>query len=169
MERVFFTAFICLLLLGQAALAQIPGTISYQGLLTDTSGTVVPDGTYNLTSKIYTVPTGGSALWTETQPATTEKGIFNVILGSVNPLSLPFDQKYWLGISIDGGAELTPRIELTSSPYSLNSLGGGGDGWTDDGTTVRLTTPADSVGRNNQQQRVSNCRHFGAARNWGDE
>jgi len=146
MERVFFTAFSCLLLLGQAALAQIPGTISYQGLLTDTSGMVVPDGSYSLTSKIYTVPTGGSALWTETQPVTSERGIFNAILGSVNPLSLPFDQKYWLGISIDGGAELTPRIELTSSPYSLNSQGGGGGGWTDDGATVRLTTPTDNVG-----------------------
>ena len=37
--------------------------------------------------------------------------------------TLPFDKPYWLGISIDD-SELTPRIELTSSPYSLNPQGG---------------------------------------------
>jgi hypothetical protein len=34
---------------------------------------------------------------------------------------LPFDKPYWLGITVENGAELAPRIALTASPYSLNS------------------------------------------------
>ncbi|MFZ0389146.1 MAG: hypothetical protein WAN36_01710 [Calditrichia bacterium] len=146
MRKLFYIYVLCFGMMAAVVRAQIPETISYQGLLTDGSGVAVPDGTYNLTCRIYPAASGGNALWTETQSVTTEKGVFNTILGSVNPLSLPFNQKYWLGISIDGGTELTPRIELTSSPYSLNSPGSDGGGWTDDGPAVRLTTPADNVG-----------------------
>ena len=35
------------------AWGQIPQTISYQGVLTDAGGAVVPDGTYQLTFNIY--------------------------------------------------------------------------------------------------------------------
>jgi len=50
-------------------------------------------------------------------------GIFNVILGRNNPLDdLAFDRPYWLGITVGkGDSELTPRIALSSSPYSLNA------------------------------------------------
>ncbi|GAB4368281.1 MAG: hypothetical protein Kow0042_09370 [Calditrichia bacterium] len=144
----FISAFVILILVcTQLVLGQIPKTISYQGILTDASGTIVPDGNYDLTFKLYTSAVGGSPIWTESHPAVAvSKGVFNVILGSTNPLNLAFDVKYWLGITVGAGSELTPRIELTSSPYSLNSLGGGGGGWTDDGTVVRLTTSTDNVG-----------------------
>jgi hypothetical protein len=70
---------------------------------------------------MYTVSSGGSALWTETQTVTVTNGVFNVLLGDVNPLNLPFFEPYWLGITVGTGSELTPRIELTASAYSLNS------------------------------------------------
>jgi len=110
----------------QLSWAQIPQTISYQGILTDDSSVVVPDGTYSLTFSFYDIDTGGTALWSETHASVTVvNGLFNVILGSVdsvgNPLNLPFDQQYWLGVQVDGGAELTPRVQLTSVPYSLNA------------------------------------------------
>ncbi|TPW13343.1 MAG: hypothetical protein FD129_1293 [bacterium] len=101
--------------------AAVPNTISYQGLLTDGAGTPVPDGPYDLTLKLYTVPSGGGVLWSETQsgvPVVT--GIFSIELGSVAGLTLPFDQPYWLGVSIGIDPELVPRTPLTSAPYALN-------------------------------------------------
>jgi hypothetical protein len=47
-----------------------------------------------------------------------------VILGEGTPtvpLTLPFDQPYWLEVQV-GGVALAPRVKLTSSPYSLNAL-----------------------------------------------
>jgi hypothetical protein len=48
-------------------------------------------------------------------------GLFNVMLGKNNPLQLPFDTTYWLGITVNTGSELQPRIQLASAAYSLNA------------------------------------------------
>ncbi len=99
----------------------VPQTISYQGVLTDDAGNLVPDGTHNLTFRIYTFPTD-NLLWTETRNGVSfSRGGFSVLLGETNPLNLTFTDEYWMGISVDGGAELAPRIRLASSPYSLNA------------------------------------------------
>ncbi len=109
------------LLCSSYAFPQVPRTISYQGILTDGNGTPVSDGDYELTFKLYDVETGGSALWTETQWVAVHNGVFDVILGSVSPLDLPFDKPYWVGVTVGTGTELIPRIELTSAAYSLRS------------------------------------------------
>ncbi len=101
--------------------AQIPSTLSYQGILTDSNGSVVPDGNYNLTFRLYTTPNGDTPIWQEGQLVLVRSGVFTAVLGSIVPLEIPFDQAYWLGISVGAGEELTPRIQLTASPYSLNS------------------------------------------------
>ena len=47
-----------------------------------------------------------------------------MVLGSNTPLAIaatPFDAQYWLGIDVEEGGELSPRIMLTSSAYSLNA------------------------------------------------
>lgn len=92
-----------------------------RGRLTDASRNPVPDGSYNLGFKLYDVATGETALWSENQSKTITNGMVDVILGSINPLNLTFDKTYWLGISINQGTELSPRIQLTSSPYSLTA------------------------------------------------
>jgi len=112
-------ALVCLI--PQPVPADIPKTLSYQGVLTDAGGAVVPDGGYSVTFRIYTVSTGGTPLWEETSSVTVNKGIFNVVLGHVTPLNLDFSVPYYLGISVEGGAELTPRVELTATPYSFSS------------------------------------------------
>ncbi len=119
-----------LMLFAISAFAQIPQTMSYQGVLTDANGTPVADGPVDLTFKLYDAATDGALLWEETQEVDVAKGLFNVILGTSNPLNLPFDKPYWLGSTIGTDAELQPRTALTSSPYSLNSqtAGGNGDG-----------------------------------------
>lgn len=109
------------LFFARLSLAQIPQTLSYQGVLSDASGTAVADGNYNLTFKLYESATSGPLVWEETQGVTVTSGIFSVVLGSSTLLDLPFNKQYWLGIALDGGSELQPRIQLTSAAYSLNT------------------------------------------------
>lgn len=122
MKWIIFCA-LASLCLAAAAAADIPRTLDYQGVLTDAGGDAVPDGSYSVTFRLYSVSSGGTSLWEETQPVSVTKGIFNVILGSVVTLELPFNQRYYLGISVEGEAELAPRIALTAAPYSITSRG----------------------------------------------
>ena len=113
-----FTA-IFILLCVPIALSQVPKTLSYQGVLTDAGGNQI-DGKVMLKFKLYDAPNGaGKMLWEESQEVEVTKGIFNAVLGSVTPMDLPFDMAYWLGISVDGGEEMAPRVQLTSSAYSM--------------------------------------------------
>lgn len=99
----------------------IPGTINYQGILKDNSGIIVPDGDYAITFKLYNTLSGGTEFWAETKTLPVAGGVFSTILGSVNPLNSGFTEQYYLGITIASGSELTPRLQLTSVPYSLIS------------------------------------------------
>lgn len=101
--------------------AQVPSTISYQGIITDAGGNPVSYGLTKFTFKLYDAAFDGSALWQETHEIVVSNGIINVILGSKAPLTLPFDKPYWLGISIGTDPELIPRTRLTSTAYSLRA------------------------------------------------
>ncbi len=103
--------------------AQIDPTLSIQGILKKSNGVAVEDGNYNLVFKLYTTETGGTAIWFETQPAVeVSNGIYSAVLGVLNPLNVPFNQLYYLGVTV-GSTELTPRILLTSAPYALSLIG----------------------------------------------
>ncbi|MBE0644663.1 MAG: tail fiber domain-containing protein [Bacteroidetes bacterium] len=102
--------------------AQIPTTISFQGVLGNAGGQAVGDGYYSLTFRLYEQAEGGVPLWTENQMLEVKGGIFNALLGAVTQLSPPFDKPYWLGISVDGSTELAPRTALASTPYARNAL-----------------------------------------------
>ena len=112
---------VVLLGLAVTAHAQAPSTMSYQGVLTDVSGNIVPDGPYDLTFRIYDVAVGGAALWTEAQAGVpVVRGGFGVTLGLGTPISLLFDRTYYLGVQVFADPELTPRVRLASSPYALS-------------------------------------------------
>lgn len=93
-------------------------TLSLQGILKKANGIALEDGEYPITFKMYVVDST-QVKWTETQPEVEViSGIYSVILGVVNPINLPFDKDYELGISI-GSQEMRPRVRLTSAPYAL--------------------------------------------------
>ncbi|MCK5077347.1 MAG: tail fiber domain-containing protein [Calditrichia bacterium] len=117
----FYRSLIIILVTSVILSAQVPETISYQGVLTNAEGIAVTDGEYNMSFILYSQVEGGEELWHETKTVLVADGIFNVILGSYTPLSLPFNASYWLGIVVEEGEELSPRIQLTSSAYSLNA------------------------------------------------
>jgi hypothetical protein len=122
---VHFILLICLLAFIQNMHAQgVVGTLNIQGTLKQNNGQPVNDGGYALTFKLYTAPTGGTALWTETQASVNlVGGIYSVALGTVTPLTPNFDVPYWLGVTVGTGLEMQPRMALTAAPYALSLLG----------------------------------------------
>jgi hypothetical protein len=98
-------------------------SLSIQGILKKSNGVAVDDGTYDITFKLYTMPAGGVAIWTETQTGVeVSSGIYSAILGNSSALNVPFNEVYYLGITI-GSSEMSPRIQLTSAPYALSLIG----------------------------------------------
>lgn len=108
--------------------AQVPRSISYQGLLNKNAAPF--EGTVDLVIKIYTA--SGTELYSESFTNTAvNKGIFNVLIGGqagTLPGTLKFDEQYFLGVNVDGAGELTPRTPFVAAPYALNSQTVGGVG-----------------------------------------
>lgn len=109
-------------LLSVSASAQ---TVSIQGVLRDPNGRSVDNGFYEVTFKIYDVESGGTELWSETYPSLeTKHGVFQANLGENTSLDgLAFDTEYYVGVTVENYAEMTPRIKLTIYPYAKAILG----------------------------------------------
>ena len=104
-----------------SAYAQVPRNFSYQGQLLQNNQAAT--GLYSLTLNYYTA--GSSApIYSETfTNVAVMNGIFNVQLGSGSgfPESMDFTEQYFLGLQVDGGAELQPRTAILAAPYALNA------------------------------------------------
>jgi len=97
----------------------VPQMLSYQGKLTDTLGQPVPDGNYQLTFRLYTAPSGGSAFWTEGQTIVVRNGLFSALLGAVTPIgSVPDAGALYLSLQVAVDPELSPRLRIASAAYS---------------------------------------------------
>jgi hypothetical protein len=119
--------------------------LSIQGVLRNTDGSTVPNGDKTFVFQVYTVETGGSNVWYENKTLNVINGVYSHTLGSETSMdTLNFGNVYWLGISIDGAAELTPRTKLTLSPYAVIAQVGGGDNiFPQDGTVaINNSTPS---------------------------
>jgi len=137
MKRLGFFAALLALLAAPCAAEIQPQMINFQGKLLN-PGTINPQiGPVGLTFKLYSVPTGGSALFTETQsniPLTN--GVFSVVIGTTAaiPRDLFLGASVYLGVTVtgDAGGEMLPRANLAMSPFafSANQLS--------DNTEVRL-------------------------------
>ena len=132
------------------AVAGVNQTLSFQGRLLRSDGSVVPDGHYNMQFKIYqdgnSSGTGSTLKWTESYVTnnanagvTVTNGFFSVTLGELNPFGTQVDwnqDTLWLSMNIAGSAadcttfnsgtcvadgEMTPMKRITSTPYALNS------------------------------------------------
>jgi hypothetical protein len=121
-SKLFLLTFILLSIATATAFAQSK-KISVQGFLKDANGKAVADGSQNITFKLYTVATGGTAAWTDDQTINVYGGVYSAQLGSVaNPVDgLNWGSAtYFVGVTVQG-TELSPRTELTFAPYSLGS------------------------------------------------
>ncbi len=104
----------------------VPGLISYQGYLTEQAGKPV-NGNTNIAFRLYSAPTGGTALWTEaytgTNAISVKDGLFNAHLGSLIPIpSTVWDngEPLYLGVQVDSDAEMSPRELVGAVPYVMS-------------------------------------------------
>ncbi len=117
------------MLLSQFVEAEVPKVMSYQGRLSDTTGTPL-SGDYNLLFSIYNQESGGNPLWQEQHSdlngnsVQVESGLFVALLGEVSliPDSVLSASELWLAIKIGSDPEMQPRTRLTSSFYSFGSI-----------------------------------------------
>jgi microcystin-dependent protein len=112
----------------QSTTAASTNTISYQGRLADAAGNPLT-GVYNMEFRVYNHPTAGTALWTEFwtggNSVQVSDGLFNVMLGSINPAlvsAIQGQEELYLGITVDTDTEMMPRIQLGSVPFSMQAL-----------------------------------------------
>ena len=107
-----------------SAYATVPTAIGVDGALRTGSGSVVADGAYKLTFKLYKDSFGGAPLYSE-GPVTAQvaQGGFHHALGATVPLEpklfsgLP---TAWLGVTVDSEPELARR-PLLSTPFALRA------------------------------------------------
>jgi len=100
--------------------AASPSLVNYQGILTNPGGTPQV-GTFSVTFALYSTPSGGTSLWSESQSVTTNAdGLFNVLLGSSTPLTDVFfgGPDRYLGVSVSPDGEMIPRTQITSVAFS---------------------------------------------------
>lgn len=108
------------------AMPSIPNKISYQGILTMSSGMPAADGNYDLKFELFDTASNGISLWSETHTGVVvSKGTFSVLLGAVTPLTEIFYKPLWVEITAVAGPGIispivfSPRTELASVPYAL--------------------------------------------------
>ena len=110
--------------LALTAFADVPPMINYQGKLLTPAGAAVADTAYVMQFAIYDAPAGGTQLWSE-PPASVQvkKGLFSVLLGSVNNLgpNLFSAPNRFLGIKVGADAEMTPRQQIVSSAFAFKA------------------------------------------------
>jgi len=124
MKKVRYLIMALVILIPSLAMA-IPQLVNYQGRLTDNLGNPVT-GSKSIVFSLYTVSTGGSNVWTETQTVSATNGIFNVLFGSVTALpgSVFDNAELYLGIKVEADAEMTPRQRIASVGYAYKAAGG---------------------------------------------
>jgi len=98
-----------------------------------------------------------------------EDGLFNVMLGGTNPLpdGLFEAEELWLGITVETDPEISPRLQLTSSPYAFraaiaDSVAGGvvgADGdWTITGNDMHAAVTGNvGIGSDNPIHKLQVC------------
>lgn len=101
--------------------------LSFQGRLTDDLGNPETTAT-NMVFKLYDVSTGGTALWDSGTCSITpdQDGIFSTLLGSscgseIASSVFSENAEVWLGVTVGADAEATPRIQIATVAYALNS------------------------------------------------
>jgi hypothetical protein len=98
--------------------AQAPNHISYQGRLTDATGSPL-NSTVSLSFRLY--DESGVELWAEVHElVSVNDGLFHVLLGSIEafPDGLFQGASLQLGIQVGDEEELEPRTSLSSVPYA---------------------------------------------------
>ena len=143
-QRIFRFEFLTLMVAALAAfsltaLAQAapPGRVSFQGMAKDSVGNVL-SGPVTMTFRFYDEASAGALLWEEIYDpsvyppqVTVSAGLFGVALGDPAHRHAGSETAFqgvfanhgavYLGVSVATDPEMTPRIQVASSPFALNA------------------------------------------------
>ena len=114
------TAFVAITIVALAGRSDAQTTaFTYQGRLVD--NLVAANGSYSMKFRLYNAVTAGTQIGAEIPlTVTATNGIFNVSL-DFGSTSFPSGALRWLEIQV-GTTTLTPRQQLSGSPFSIRSL-----------------------------------------------
>ncbi|MEM7531667.1 MAG: hypothetical protein AAF639_05810 [Chloroflexota bacterium] len=108
-----------------AANAPSTSIIPYQGRLSDADGNPLT-ATVDMHFRLYDTAEGGTPLWAEawsdTNGVQVSDGMFNVMLGSMTPISetvMSENSSLFLGLAAGDDDEMTPRVQLGSVPFAM--------------------------------------------------
>ena len=94
-----------------------PNQMAYQGVLTGSNGLAV-SGSVSATFKLYSVSSGGTALWTQSKTLNVNRGHFTTTLDNLNATYFPSTEDRYLGITIGSDVEMQPRVQLLGVPVA---------------------------------------------------
>ena len=104
--------------------SSVPSLMNFQGRLTNAQGQPI-NGNVQVTFNLYDSQAGGIPVWSETQTLTAQDGLFDALLGSgVTPLDgtvFKFNTERWLGVQVASDPEMTPRMRISTVPYSFTA------------------------------------------------
>lgn len=104
--------------------ANLPLKLNFQGKLLDPATNEPRNGAFTMTFRVYAAPTGGTALFTETQTGVNvANGVFSVQIGSVTALSptLFSGASAYLSVQVSPDSEMAPRQQLNMSAYAFTA------------------------------------------------
>jgi hypothetical protein len=96
--------------------------LSVQGLLKKGDGTSLPDGNYTMKFNFYDATNNSLVASVTTNDVAVSGGVYSALLdvSTSSPANaLTFSTEYVVGLQVNGGTEMTPRINLTAAPYAL--------------------------------------------------
>ena len=109
------------LCLAAPASAAVPKTLSVHGAMMSTGGGAGADGVYKLTFALYSVKSGGTAVWSEGPiPVQVQGGAFVQELGTLQPVSAALLDKMpatWLGLKVADEPEMA-RVPLHAVAFA---------------------------------------------------
>jgi microcystin-dependent protein len=134
------TTVVLMTALAGLAADKVPPLVNYQGKLLNNSGSIVPNGNYQLEFRVWSAASGGSLSWGRTYPVNVTDGLFNVVLGDgggvisgaqTTNLVAAFDgsdrflgltiTKDQTGATVANAQEIQPRQQLLSTPYAIQA------------------------------------------------
>jgi len=131
MRTCILVGIVLALLAGDCLIAQsFPTTVPLQGRLVKQVGGNA-SGVFPMTFRIYTLPSGGTPVWSETQAAVSvTNGLFKTELGVVTafPATLFDGRTLYLGIQVSTDPEMVPRLAITAQAYAMKSRNPGPTG-----------------------------------------
>ena len=121
---ILLALFFAMMAVALPAIAAPPQTMNYQGVARDKDGKPL-DGLFEFTFSLYNAPDAAEPLWRQVQRLKGTKGQFSAVLGGGDqpaPIELPFNTRYYLGVSINGDTEMQPRQPLDTAPYAFRAI-----------------------------------------------